>query len=137
VLVSRLLDRGVAEREVADRDACPRAAQSAALPSPQLRRVLEYVAAHLDGPLTLQRLGGVADMEVFRFIRAFKQATGLSPHRYVLEARIARAKELLRNRALSVTDVALQTGFATPSHFSVTFRRIASVTPREFRNGLP
>jgi AraC family transcriptional regulator len=137
VLVSRLLDRGLAEREVADRDARPRAAQAAALPSPQLRRVLEYVAAHLDGPLTLQRLGGVADMDVFRFIRAFKQATGLSPHRYILEARIARAKELLRNRALSVTDVALQTGFATPSHFSVTFRRLANVTPREFRNGLP
>jgi AraC family transcriptional regulator len=74
---------------------------------------------------------------VFRFMREFKQSTGLSPHRYILEARIARAKELLGNRALSITDVALQTGFATPSHFSVTFRRIANATPRDYRSGLP
>ena len=76
-------------------------------------------------------------MDLYRFARAFKQSTGSSPHRYVLEARIARAKELLRNRAMPITEVAMRTGFATPSHFSVTFRRITSVTPRAFRGGPP
>jgi AraC family transcriptional regulator len=135
-LVSRLVDRDLVEREAALPDVRPRPACTPSLPSPKLRRVLDYVAAHLDTPLTLPLLAGVADMDVFRFIRSFKQSTGLSPHRYVLEARIARAKELLRDRGLSITEVALQTGFATPSHFSVTFRRIASVTPREFRDTL-
>jgi AraC family transcriptional regulator len=105
------------------------------LPSPRLRRVLAYVGDNLDAPLTLQRLADLADMDLFRFVRAFKRATGASPHRYVLDMRIARAKELLRDPTLPITDIAMQTGFASPSHFSVTFRRIANVTPREFREG--
>jgi AraC family transcriptional regulator len=113
----------------------PAAAELPTLPSAKLRRVLEHVAAHLDAPLALQQLAVLAGMDVFRFGRAFKQSTGVSPHRYVLEARIGRAKVLLGERALSVTEVALATGFATPSHFSVTFRRLAGVTPRAWRDG--
>ena len=105
------------------------------LPSPTLGIVLEYVARHLDTPLSLERLAAVAGMDLFRFARAFKQSTGSSPHRYLLEARINLAKELLRDPSLTITEIALQTGFATPSHFSVTFRRIAGVTPRAFRAG--
>ncbi len=112
----------------------PSSAHVAALASPKLRRVLDYISSRLDSPLALRTLAGVADMELFRFSRAFKQSTGLSPHRYVMEARINRAKELLRNREMSITDIALETGFATPSHFSVTFRRIANQTPRAYRD---
>lgn len=112
------------------------AAIAAGLPSPKLRRVLDYVASHLDGPLTLRRLAELADMDLFRFVRAFKQSTGVSPHRYVLESRIVHAKELLRDRALSITEVAFRTGFATPSHFSVTFRRMTQTTPRGYREHL-
>lgn len=119
-----------------DREPKPRPVHVAALSSPKLRRVLEHVAAHLDAPLTLRKLAELAEMDLFRFVRAFKQSTGVSPHRYVLQARIALAKELLRDRALSITEIALRTGFATPSHFSVTFRRIANATPRAYRDGL-
>lgn len=111
-------------------------AASLSLPSPTLGSVLEYVARHLDTPLSLERLASVAGMDLFRFARAFKQSTGSSPHRYLLEARINLAKELLRDPSGSITEIALRTGFATPSHFSVTFRRIAGVTPRAFRAGL-
>lgn len=107
------------------------------LPSPQLRAVLEFIARRLDTPLTLKQLASLAGMDLFRFARGFKQSTGSSPHRYVLEARIARAKELLRDRTIPITEIAFQTGFATPSHFSVTFRRITSLTPRAFRDGGP
>jgi AraC family transcriptional regulator len=113
----------------------PATAEVPMLASAKLRRVLEHVAAHLDAPLALQQLAALAGMDVFRFGRAFKQSTGVSPHRYVLEARIGRAKVLLGERAQTVTEVALATGFATPSHFSVTFRRIAGVTPRAWRDG--
>jgi AraC family transcriptional regulator len=112
------------------------AEQVPSLPSPRLRSVLDFVASHLDRPLSLDRLAAVAGMDLFRFARAFKQTTGSSPHRYVLEARIAQAKVLLRDRSLSITEVALRTGFATPSHFSVTFRRITSLSPRDFRDGV-
>lgn len=111
------------------------AAAPLSLPSPTLGSVLEYVARHLDTPLSLERLASVAGMDLFRFARAFKQSTGSSPHRYLLEARINLAKELLRDPSRPITEIALQTGFATPSHFSVTFRRIAGVTPRAFRAG--
>ncbi len=112
------------------------AEQVPSLPSPRLRSVLDFVARHLDRPLSLDRLAAVAGMDLFRFARAFKQTTGSSPHRYVLEARIAQAKVLLRDRSISITEVALRTGFATPSHFSVTFRRITSLSPRAFRDGV-
>jgi AraC family transcriptional regulator len=117
-----------------DRDAGPHPVHVAALPSPKLRRVLDYVSAHLDARLTLRTLAGLAQMDLFRFVRAFKQSTGLSPHRYLVEARIDRAKELLRDPSLTITEIALRTGFATPSHFSVTFRRIADATPRAYRD---
>jgi len=111
-------------------------ASVAGLASPKLRRVLDYVAS-LDAPLTLRRLADVAEMDLFRFVRAFKQSTGVLPHRFVLEARISRAKELLGDRSLSITEIALRTGFATPSHFSVTFRRITDAAPRAYRDALP
>jgi AraC family transcriptional regulator len=104
------------------------------LPSPTLGQVLEFVARNLDTPLSLERLASVAGMDLFRFARAFKQSTGSSPHRYVLEARIMRAKELLRDRTISITEIAYRTGFASPSHFSVTFRRITNIAPRDFRD---
>src|SRR5262249_54443541 len=66
----------------------------------------------------------------------FRQSTGMSPHRFVLGRRVDRAKELLRNPALSVLDVALQTGFTGQSHFTKVFRRIAGPTPSQFRAGL-
>jgi AraC family transcriptional regulator len=109
----------------------------AGLPSVKLRRVLGYVAAHLDAPLTLRTLADVAEADLFRFVRSFKMSTGVSPHRYVMEARIELAKRLLRDRRLSITDVALRTGFATPSHFSVTFRRMTQMTPRAYRDSVP
>jgi AraC family transcriptional regulator len=107
------------------------------LPSARLHRVLDHVVSHLDAPPSLRCLADLAGMDLYRFVRAFKQSTGLSPHRYVLDARIAQSKELLRDRTLSITEIALRTGFATPSHFSVTFRRVTDMTPRAFRLALP
>jgi AraC family transcriptional regulator len=121
----------LASREIGPPPPVP---QQPDLPSPKLRRVLDHVANRLDTPLTLQRLADLAEMDLFRFVRAFKQTTGLSPHRYIVEARIARAKDLLRDGRISITEIALRTGFATPSHFSVTFRRITGTTPRAFRD---
>jgi AraC family transcriptional regulator len=125
-VVSHLLGRRSGARRAGGR----------ALPPSRVRRVVDYVAEHLEAPLSLRDLAGVAGMEVFRFVRAFKEATGLPPHRYVLHARVDRSKELLADRSLSISEVAIRTGFATPSHFSTVFRRVASATPRDYRDGL-
>jgi AraC family transcriptional regulator len=123
-LISRLALHGAA---------APPPQPTRGLPLARLHRVLNHVAGHLDAPPSLGTLAALASMDLFRFVRAFKQSTGLSPHRYVLDARITHSKELLRNRALSVTDVAIRTGFATPSHFAETFRRLTNMSPGEFR----
>lgn len=112
-------------------------AQQRPLSRAQLDLVLGHIAGHLETDLSLRELAGVAEMDVFRFVRSFKQSTGLPPHRYVLHARVERAKFLLRDSALSISDVALRTGFATPSHFATTFRRVTKATPRAFRDSLP
>jgi AraC family transcriptional regulator len=107
--------------------------RGARLGSSSLHRVVEYIEAHLEADLSLSELAGVVGMNVFRFVRAFKAATGQPPHRYLMQTRVDRAKELLRTSDLSVSDVALRTGFPNPSHFAVTFRRIAGSSPRAWR----
>jgi AraC family transcriptional regulator len=115
-------------------EALPRAPRRAALSKPKLDRVLEYVTEHLARNISLRDLAALVNMDVFGFVRAFKQSTGLPPHQYVLRARVERAKALLRDGQLSVSDVALATGFATPSHFATTFRRLTRATPRAYRD---
>jgi AraC family transcriptional regulator len=106
------------------------AARPGSLRPDRLRLVADFVEAHLDDDLSLGDLAGLLGMDVFRFSRAFKAATGSSPHRYVVLARVARAKSLLRGGKLSISEIALRAGFATPSHFSATFRRLTGTTPR-------
>ena len=101
----------------------------------RVRLVADFVEARLDGDLSLGELAGLVGMDVFRFSRAFKAATGCSPHRYVVLARVARAKSLLRGGTLSISEIALRTGFATPSHFASTFRRLTGTTPRGWQAG--
>jgi AraC family transcriptional regulator len=111
------------------------AARPGSLRPDRVRVVADFVESRLDGDLSLGELAGLLGMDVFGFSRAFKAATGCSPHRYVVEARIARAKSLLRDGTLSISEVAMRTGFATPSHFSSTFRRLTGNTPRGWQSG--
>lgn len=99
----------------------------------RMDRVVRYIDERIDGALSLGELADVAGMEIFPFLRAFRKLTGEAPHRYVLRARVDRAKELMRDATLSISEVALRAGFATPSHFSATFRRLTGSTPRGWR----
>jgi AraC family transcriptional regulator len=103
------------------------------LPGYRLRRVRDYIASNLDKELSLSDLAGLSGASPHYFGELFRQSTGMSPARYVLIQRIERAKELLRNPILSVLDVAVQTGFSDQSHFTKVFRRIAGMTPSQYR----
>ena len=63
----------------------------------------------------------------------FKQATGLSPHQYILHRRIERAKELLSDHRRNLAGIALESGFGSQSHFGTIFRRLTGCTPKKFR----
>jgi AraC family transcriptional regulator len=99
----------------------------------QLRRVVDSIEADLDGRLTLEALAAVAGLSPFHFARLFRQATGRSPHQYVIERRIERARLLLTTTALPLHEVAARAGFADQSHLSRHIRRHLGVTPTALR----
>jgi AraC family transcriptional regulator len=74
-------------------------------------------------------------MSAFHFAHAFREATGVPPHRYVIQRRIERAKQLLRGSELSLTEIAQRVGYSSASHFSVGFRKMTRVAPSEYRKG--
>lgn len=106
------------------------------LPIGQLRKVQDYIAAHLAEPLTLETLARLVELSPFHFARVFKQTTGVSPRQFVTRERITRAQLLIRETSRSLIEIALEVGYVSPSHFAQVFRRIAGVTPTRFRNGL-
>ena len=104
------------------------------LPRYKLRRVMAYVDARIGGPISLDDLASVAGVSRFHFHRQFRKSVGVTPHEYVLRARIERAKGLLTASDLTVGEVSGVVGFADQSHFSNIFRKLTAMTPRSFRN---
>jgi AraC-like DNA-binding protein len=78
----------------------------------------------------------IAEVTPHHLASLFTKATGLSPHQYVLRARIERAKIHLKDDKLSVAQVSRLIGFSTQEHFTKVFRRVVGVTPSKFREGL-
>lgn len=101
------------------------------------RRVNDMVTAALDDTTapspTLDQLASAACLSVNHFIRAFRQQTGVTPHRHVVRRRLERGIALLKKPGMSVAEVADGIGFATPAHFVATFRRTIGVTPGAFQ----
>ena len=103
------------------------------LPTYQLNRVLDYIDAGLTEEIKLSNLAELLGMSPFHFGRMFKQSTGISPHQYVIQQRLERAKHLLKNSDRAIIDIALDCGFTSHSHLSKQFRKVIGMTPRNFR----
>ena len=101
----------------------------------RLRRVTGFIQDNLNRQLTLLDLSAVVHMSPYHFARLFKQSTGVPPHRFVVEQRIARASALLREPQLSIGEVGRLVGFRTPSHFTAAFRRMTGITLSAYRGG--
>lgn len=99
----------------------------------KLRNVCAYIEAHLQDVIRLDDLANTVSMSRYHFCRLFKQSVGTSPYQYILQQRIAKAKQLLRHQDFSLVDIALASGFANQSHFSRNFRRQVGVTPSAYR----
>lgn len=95
---------------------------------------IEHILGHLDQPLTVDDVARQSGYSVSYFSRLFSQATGMSPHQYILRARMDRAKELLHATRLSIQTIAFETGYGSAASFSYTFRRVVGMSPTEYRN---
>ena len=105
------------------------------LDDPALSRCLDYIEAGFDAPLSTAELASVAGLSVAQFGRAFKDATGLTPHRYLTVRRVAHAKRMLSQTRMSLTRIAFACGFSSAAHFSTVFRRMTGATPSAWRAG--
>ena len=101
-----------------------------------LRRSIEYIHANLDRDIRLKDLAREAGVSRSHYIRSFRQSMGITPHQYLLNQRIERAQQLIRQGAASLADVALSCGFADQHHLARNFRRFTGVTPGKFRRSL-
>jgi AraC family transcriptional regulator len=103
------------------------------LSAQKLKHVLAFVAENYSNDIHLAELASVAGMSCFHFAREFKRSTGTTPHQYLIKFRVERAKALLAEAELPLTEVGLQSGFSHQSHFTRLFRRFTGTTPHCYR----
>jgi AraC family transcriptional regulator len=128
-LAIHLLRRYAAESPV-------RADRTGQLSTPQLRAALDFITAHLGDNPSLAQVAAATALSPYHFARRFKSSLGLSPHQFMVRARVERAKTLLADARHSLVEVGLATGFANQSHFTTAFRRVVGMTPKRYRDRL-
>jgi AraC family transcriptional regulator len=95
--------------------------------------VSAYIEEHLAERLPITALARLVRLSPYHFCKVFKQSFGIPPHRYQINRRIERAKPLLAEPAISVTDIGLAMGFSSPSAFATAFRKATGLTPIAYR----
>ncbi|WP_295996987.1 AraC family transcriptional regulator [Rugamonas sp.] len=99
----------------------------------QERLVKEMMAANLDGSVSSALLAAACNLSPSHFARAFKQSTGVPPHRWLLQQRVEQVKQYLLRQQLPMSEIALACGFADQSHLSKGFKSITGYSPRQWQ----
>ena len=102
----------------------------------KLRQVLSFIEDRLGEDLSLAEVATYAGMSASHFKVVFRAATGQPVHRYIIQRRVERAAWLLKNEGKTVTEVALETGFAHQSHLALQMRRLLGQSPKDIRKNL-
>jgi AraC-like DNA-binding protein len=124
----------IVSRIVAHRFRGPRrCGRDTALPHWRMKRVIEYVDAHLSEPVSLGDIAASAGLTSMHFAAQFRRATGMRPHEYLLRRRIERAQEIMLVNQHGLIDVALRCGFRSQAHFTTVFKRFVGETPHSWR----
>lgn len=106
--------------------------QSLQFSEPQIRLLMDYIHANLDCEVSLFDLANLVQLRPRQFFRKFSNTFGTTPHQFIMNERVARAKELL-SRGQLLADIAARLGFASQSHFSAVFRKVTGIPPGRFR----
>lgn len=101
-----------------------------------LKKAIAYINENFSDNISLNELAKKASLSPFYFSRLFKKETGLTPHQYLIETRIAVAKFLLVSSAVSIREIAYETGFPDESSFCACFRKRENMTPASYRKKL-
>ena len=107
--------------------------QNRSLTRVQIQQAIDYIHTNLNRDLSLAELSSVVNVSPTYFASLFKQAMRVSPHQYVIQERVERAKLMLSKTDLAITDIALQLGFSSQSHLTQQFKRLTGVTPKQVR----
>jgi AraC-like DNA-binding protein len=99
----------------------------------QLKRLTDYMNDRLAEDVSLHDLSLLIGLSTFHLCRAFRQSTGLPPHRWRMQRRLERARELLEGTNMPVMEVAAAVGFDDPSGFAAAFRKALGVSPSHYR----
>ena len=99
----------------------------------QQNRAKELLEANLDGSLALAQVAAACRLSTRHFARAFTHSMGMPPHRWLLQRRVERAKDMLRNAELTLGEIATKTGFADQSHLTRVFTRSVGESPGAWR----
>jgi AraC family transcriptional regulator len=100
----------------------------------RLHKIMNAVLDHPEAEHSLDQMAAMAGITPSHFCRVFKKATGVSPHQYVMKARLDKAQQMLVQTDLTLAAVSEALGFTSQSHFSRAFRGYAGVTPNDYRN---
>jgi AraC family transcriptional regulator len=104
------------------------------LPKYKLQQAIDYIQANLDWKLSLEAIAQHLNMSVYHFCDLFKQSVGISPYKYVLQQRVERAKQLLKDEESAIVDIAIDCGFANQTHLNRHFLSFTGVTPKDYRS---
>lgn len=99
----------------------------------QLRRATDFIEENCLRNIRLEELAALVGLSQSHFSHAFKASTGIAPHQWQMNARLDRAKLLIRNGEYSLTEVAAETGFADQAHFTRVFRKNVGTTPAHWQ----
>ena len=102
----------------------------------QLETVINYIEAYLDTNISLKELAIMSGLSPHYFCYLFKRSTGIAPYQFVIQRRIAKAKQLLKQKDLSLVNIALDCGFPNQSALCRTFKNCVGTTPRKYRQQL-
>jgi AraC family transcriptional regulator len=99
----------------------------------QEKRAKDMIEAHLDGEISPATLAEQCGLSASHFARAFRKSTGMAPHQWLLQRRVAKAKQAMRESDDSLAEIAMACGFADQSHFTRVFGRVAGISPGWWR----
>lgn len=110
-----------------------RAASTETQYPPSVQTIIAYLHEHLNEKITLERLGNLTGYSSLHVLRIYKSATGKTPHEYLSGLRMTRARELLINTTLPISEIAAMCGFSSESHFWSFFKKANGITPKRCR----